>query len=152
MKSFTKDHPLPNKVVEWLRLKSSALLAVLQKSDGDEADTTQRTELPPVSGRRGARLFLFQTLRGRKILQNSNDSDASDDNRTLQALIDRRKLLAEAAVKDDLHVFFSADVFVLKLHASDFCLRVLCELEDFIRAEQEDTKPLKKPDRSKPIG
>ena len=47
LKSFTMDEPLPNKVVEWLRLKSLALLAVPRKSDGDEAATTQKTELPP---------------------------------------------------------------------------------------------------------
>ena len=39
LKSFTKDQPLPNKVIEWLRFKSLALLAVPRKSDGDEADT-----------------------------------------------------------------------------------------------------------------
>jgi hypothetical protein len=38
LKSFTKDQPLPNKDVEWLRFKSLALLAVPRKSDGDEAD------------------------------------------------------------------------------------------------------------------
>ena len=38
MKSFTKDQLIPNKVVEWLRFESLALLAVPRKSDGDEAD------------------------------------------------------------------------------------------------------------------
>ena len=38
LKSFTKEQPLPNKVVEWFRFKCLALLAVPRKSDGDEAD------------------------------------------------------------------------------------------------------------------
>ena len=84
---------------------------------------------PPVSGRRGARPFLFQTLRGRQILQDSNDSDASDDNQPLQKLTDRQKLLTEAEAKEDSQ-----------------------SLEEFFNAETEDNQPLKKPDRTQPIG
>ena len=38
LKSFTKDQPLPNKVVEWLRFRSLAVLAVPRKRDGDAMD------------------------------------------------------------------------------------------------------------------
>ena len=37
-KSALKDHPLPNKVVEWLRFKSLALLAVPRRNEGEEPD------------------------------------------------------------------------------------------------------------------
>ena len=38
LKSVTKRKPLPNKIVEWLKFKCLALLAVPRKSNGDEAD------------------------------------------------------------------------------------------------------------------
>ena len=47
---------------------------------------------PPVSGRRFGRPFLFQTLRGRQILQDSIDSDASSDNECLKTRHLRHKI------------------------------------------------------------
>ena len=49
LKSFTKDQPLPNKVVEWLRFQSLAFLAVPRKSDRDEADEFESENLRQTS-------------------------------------------------------------------------------------------------------
>ena len=61
---------------------------------------------PPVSGRRGGRPFLFQSLRGRQILQDSVDSDASSDNECLKTRHLRHKITQRHNESEDSMTFF----------------------------------------------
>ena len=116
-------------VAQWRR-RPNARGRTLNMSEEYIAKTSRMgVRYPAISGVRGARPFLFQTRRGRQILQDNSDSDASSDKDGLIAACMRHTSREKFESREDT--------------------MTLAELK---KEELIDRQCLIKPDRKKPIG